>query len=102
MGFNHYRAVRCGRSISSSGYDVERISSKSGTFLNMVPGSYDGQDAREFSNAIQQFQRELNYISSESKRLGNEIINTANEIKREEEEKQRIAREARLKSILGT
>lgn len=102
MGFNHYRAVRCGRNITSSGYDVERIGSKSGTFLNMVPSSYDGQDAREFSRAIEQLQRELNCISTESKRLGNEIINTANEIKTEEEEKEKRRREALVKSILGT
>ncbi len=99
MGFNHYRAVRCGRNISSSGDDVERIGSKSVTFLNMIPGSYDGQDAKEFCNVIEQFKKELNYISSESKRLGNEIVSTANEIKEEEEEKEK--REALIKSILG-
>lgn len=102
MGINYSRAISCGRNLSSMGSDVERLRANAGTLSEIVPASYDGPDARIYLNAVQQLQTELRLISSELRRLGDNVIDAADQIRREEEEEDRRRREAMNSAVAMT
>lgn len=95
MGINYRVTKKSGREIKSIGYDVAWLSSNTKNIMELVPSRYDGEDSRIFFNSVEQLQRELHSISDELVDLGERIINTAEEIRMEEEEQERKKREER-------
>lgn len=94
MGINYYRAVNLGSKLTSMGSKIDRISINTKKISNIVPSAYDGEDAKIFATAIDRLQSEFNSIESELKLLGNKVVSVAGQIRREEEEKERMILEA--------
>ena len=99
MGINYWKAVNCGRNISSVGSDIGSIASKANTITEIVPRNYGGEDSEVYVRAVEKIQIELRTIANELKDVGNRVISSAESIRREEEEEERRRKEAALNSI---
>lgn len=95
MGIDYSGSISKGKKIINMSYDIEKISTGTTSMEESIGFSYKGEDSKILISVLEQVKSEISSIANELNYVGDNVISTANVIRREEKQREEAMRRAR-------